>query len=63
MKQSTETAFETAIASVLLNDGYSKLAADAFDTERAIFADEALAHCMRLHPRHLRLTGHRRRHP
>ena len=42
MKQTSEAAFETAIEAVLLNDGYSKLASGAFDTERAIFPDEAL---------------------
>jgi len=43
MKQTSEAAFETAIEAVLLNDGYSKLASGAFDTEQAIFPDEALA--------------------
>ncbi|MCB5286006.1 MAG: DEAD/DEAH box helicase family protein, partial [Candidatus Cloacimonetes bacterium] len=42
MKQTSEAAFETAIEAVLLNDGYCKLASGAFDTERAIFSDEAL---------------------
>jgi len=42
MKQTSEAAFETAIEAVLLNDGYSKLASGSFDTERAIFPDEAL---------------------
>ena len=43
MKQTSEAAFETAIEVVLLNNGYRKLASGAFDTERAIFRDEALA--------------------
>ena len=43
MKHTSEAAFETAIEAVLLGDGYSKLAAGAFDTERAIFPGEALA--------------------
>jgi type I restriction enzyme R subunit len=42
MKQTSEAAFETAIEAVLLTDGYSKLASSSFDTERAIFPDEAL---------------------
>jgi hypothetical protein len=42
MKQTSEAAFETAIEAMLLNDGYSKLASGTFDTERAIFPDEAL---------------------
>jgi len=42
MKQTSEAAFETAIEAVLLDDGYSKLSSGAFDTERAIFPDEAL---------------------
>ncbi|NLZ62566.1 MAG: type I restriction endonuclease subunit R, partial [Lentisphaerae bacterium] len=43
MKLTSEAAFETAIEAVLLSDGYSKLASDAFEVERAIFPDEALA--------------------
>ena len=42
MKHTSEAVFETAIEAVLLNDGYSKLSSGAFDTERAIFPDEAL---------------------
>ncbi len=42
MKQTSEAAFETSIEAVLLNDGYSKLSSGTFDTERAIFPDEAL---------------------
>jgi type I restriction enzyme R subunit len=43
VKRTSETAFETAIEAVLLNDGYSKLASGAFDSERAIFPEVALA--------------------
>jgi hypothetical protein len=43
MKQTYEAAFETAIESLLLNDGYHQLPSSAFDTECAIFPDEALA--------------------
>ncbi len=42
MKQTSEAAFETAIESVLLADGYHKLSSAAFDRERAIFPDEVL---------------------
>ncbi len=42
MKQISEAAFETAIESVLLADGYHKLPSAAFDRERAIFPDEIL---------------------
>lgn len=41
MKKTSEAAFETAIEAVLLNDGYRKLVSGAFNTERAIFPDEA----------------------
>jgi len=43
MKHTNEAAFETAIESVLLADGYARVEAKGFDRERAIFADEALA--------------------
>jgi type I restriction enzyme, R subunit len=43
MKQTSEAAFETAIESVLLADGYHKLSSAAFYRERAIFPDEVLA--------------------
>ncbi len=43
MKQTSEAAFETAIEAALLSDGYSKLASDGFDADRAIFPEEALA--------------------
>ncbi|NTV67559.1 MAG: type I restriction endonuclease subunit R [Chlorobaculum sp.] len=43
MKQTSETAFETAIEAVLLSDGYCKLSSDGFDAERAIFPAEVLA--------------------
>ncbi|MFP4032570.1 MAG: hypothetical protein ACLFRG_05160 [Desulfococcaceae bacterium] len=36
MKPTSDAAFETAIETVLLNDGYGKLASIAFDAERAI---------------------------
>lgn len=42
-KSTSEAAFETAIESVLLADGYLRLDAKGFDRERAIFPDEALA--------------------
>lgn len=43
MKRTSEAAFETAIESVLLADGYSQLDRNGFDRERACFPDEALA--------------------
>ncbi len=43
MKHTSEAAFETAIESVLLADGFNKLPSVSFDRERAIFPDEALA--------------------
>jgi type I restriction enzyme R subunit len=43
MKQTSEAAFETAIESVLLADGYNKVDGKDFDRERAIFPGEALA--------------------
>jgi len=42
MKQTSEAAFETAIESVLLADGYHTLPSAAFDRERAIFPEEVL---------------------
>lgn len=42
VKSTSEAAFETAIESVLLRDGYRRVAAKGFDRERAIFPDEAL---------------------
>lgn len=42
MKRTGETAFETAIETVLLADGYTRISAKGFDRERAIFPDEAL---------------------
>lgn len=42
-KQTSEWAFETAIEGVLLANGYGRVAASAFDRERAIFPAEALA--------------------
>jgi len=41
MKQTSETAFETAIEAVLLRDGYRKLASDGFESGRSIFPAEA----------------------
>ncbi|MDE0459276.1 MAG: hypothetical protein OXI15_18420 [Chromatiales bacterium] len=43
MKRTTEAAFETVIEAHLLKNGYVRIAGDAFDCERAIFPDEALA--------------------
>jgi hypothetical protein len=40
MKQTSETAFETAIEAFSLRDGYRKLFSDGFETERAIFRAE-----------------------
>ena len=42
MKQTSEAAFETAIETSLLADGYIKLPSNDFDRERAIFAGGAL---------------------
>jgi type I restriction enzyme, R subunit len=43
MKRTSEAAFETAIEAVLLANGYTRVDANGFDRERAIFPDEALA--------------------
>lgn len=43
MKQTSEAAFEAAIESVLLGNGYFRLDSRGFDRERAIFSNEALA--------------------
>lgn len=43
MKSTSEAAFETAIESVLLNDGYTQVDAKGFDRERAVFPAEVLA--------------------
>lgn len=43
MKPTSEAAFETAIESVLLSDGYQALPSSEFDAERAIFPQQALA--------------------
>ncbi len=43
MKSTSEAAFETAIESVLLADGYHKLQSSEFDAELAIFPQEVLA--------------------
>ena len=42
-KRTSEAAFETAIESILLADGYTRVDSTAFDRERALFPDEALA--------------------
>lgn len=42
MKQTSEAAFEIAIESVLLANGYTRIGGKRFDRERAIFPDEAL---------------------
>jgi type I restriction enzyme R subunit len=42
MKRTSEAAFETAIEAVLLADGYSRVDAEGYDRERAIFPAEAL---------------------
>ncbi|MDI3261454.1 MAG: type I restriction endonuclease [Fulvimonas sp.] len=42
-KHTSEDAFETAIETVLLADGYTRLDGKGFDRERAIFPAEALA--------------------
>ena len=42
-KHTSEAAFETAIETVLLADGYTRLDGKGFDRERAIFPAEALA--------------------
>jgi type I restriction enzyme R subunit len=42
-KHTSEAAFETAIEAVLLADGYQALLSSAFDRERAIFPEVALA--------------------
>jgi type I restriction enzyme R subunit len=39
MKRTSEAAFETAIESVLLGEGYTPLDGTGFDRERAIFPD------------------------
>ena len=43
MKSTCEAAFETAIESVLLCDGYARVDAKGFDRERAIFPAEVVA--------------------
>jgi type I restriction enzyme R subunit len=42
MKHTSEAAFEAAIESVLLGDGYARVEGKGFDRERAIFPAEAL---------------------
>jgi type I restriction enzyme R subunit len=43
MKSASEAAFESAIESAFLTDGYSRVDAKRFDRECAIFPDEALS--------------------
>ncbi len=43
MKRTSEAAFETAIESVLLSDGYSPVSSSGFDRKVAVFPAEALA--------------------
>ena len=43
LKNTSEAAFETAIESVLLGEGYVRIDGKGIDRERAIFPDEALA--------------------
>ncbi|MDM5057408.1 type I restriction endonuclease subunit R [Aeromonas rivipollensis] len=43
MNNTSEAAFETAIESVLLADGYARINSTAFDREKAIFHDEVLS--------------------
>ena len=43
MKRTSEAAFETAIETSLLGTGYTRLAGDGYDRERAIWPTEALA--------------------
>ncbi len=43
LKNTSEAAFETAIESVLLGEGYVRIDGMGIDRERAIFPDEALA--------------------
>jgi len=43
MKSTSEAAFETAIETVLLGNGYARVAPQDFDREHAIFPAEALA--------------------
>jgi type I restriction enzyme, R subunit len=67
MKRTSEAAFETAIETVLLADGYTRVESQGFDRERAIFSDEALAFIRatqgkvweKLHALHGEQTGER----
>ncbi|MFL9691741.1 type I restriction endonuclease subunit R [Aeromonas veronii] len=43
MNTTSEAAFETAIETVLLADGYARINSRAFDREKAIFHDEVLS--------------------
>ncbi len=50
MKRTGEAAFETAIETVLLGDGYMRVDGRGFDRERAIFPAEALAFIQPIQP-------------
>lgn len=43
MRETSESAFGTASASVLLADSYARVEAQGFDREWAVSCDEALA--------------------
>ncbi|MDO9227643.1 MAG: type I restriction endonuclease [Pseudomonadota bacterium] len=51
MKSTSEAAFETAIESVLLTNGYTRVDGNSFDRERAIFPAEALAFIRETQPK------------
>lgn len=51
MKPTSEAAFETAIESVLLADGYIRLDSKCFDRKRAIFPAEVLAFIQSTQPK------------
>ncbi|MDP2832182.1 MAG: type I restriction endonuclease [Pseudomonadota bacterium] len=50
-KRTSEAAFETAIESVLLTNGYTRVDGNSFDRERAIFPAEALAFIRETQPK------------
>jgi len=50
MKRTSEAAFETAIETSLLGTGYTRLAGDGYDRERAIWPTEALAFIQETQP-------------
>ena len=51
MKLTSEAAFETAIESALLENGYTPLKSKAFDSERAIFPEPALTFIQQTQPK------------